>query len=415
MIYCFLMSMFLTSISLELAQAQAPTVPDLQRSSETIENCLKDKLRRVGFQFQENAEASTINLPGNVCRSNNRNIVMPGKSSSQKKVETLYDFATSYEAYCGFQKTMSKAMDDALKKISQNQNYKFGGYPDIYPASWKYGVARVLDDGRSSFGYSFGSLDEDIQKKISAIYLEPVKFDCAIGAEFFQIASISELFGRHLNSLFKKKHFLTVMNGSIIRDPLKSPSFTTEVELRRLTGRIKQQDKRSHLSLLGKAGVILSLLDESHLDSPNDVNENFVILKTTEKAYHDYSQSLSKVIVQGEEELVYAFPQEIWKRLKSALDSRSLSSELQRQAENLVQSKPFLTETEVYVHPLGKMTLAQHIIRLLQVNPRMPYVISMNEGIFPVFETSEGSFIAWEGFNPFFSYFTSCIENTTSL
>ena len=38
-----------------------------------------------------------------------------------------------------------------------------------------------------------------------------------------------------------------------------------------------------------------------------------------------------------------------------------------------ILSNPFYTGYEVFVHPLGRMTFGEHIVRLLARNPRTPY------------------------------------------
>jgi hypothetical protein len=134
--------------------------------------------------------------------------------------------------------------------------------------------------------------------------------------------------------------------------------------------------KKGKQALIGVRGYIGNIRGEHYLDSPSDRGENMVIISASQKAIDEierlgsFRDGTHKMNVQ------------IWAGLtahrRSHDENRFLRDEgvaptIDQTTAKLLLKNPIYTDIKVYVHPLGIMTLGEHLERLVGNNPRTPY------------------------------------------
>jgi len=234
--------------------------------------------------------------------------------------------------------------------------------------------------------------------------------DCSTGLELIQYSAIDYLFGEKIDQYFTPEDFYVGTNywdsGSILGQNARY-----EKDFSGLGRAIKGPN-----GLIGASGIVFyqkskvnpkTGVDEGaqYLDDPLNMGENFVIAKMSQNAVTylisrggvtGYDRILRQIWESLEKLTPYQIKQlllseSIGEKLDPKITPSASSPEAYEGAFNFMPPEadpnyasvarllndPFLSETTIYVHPVGFKTFAWHLARLALKNPRTPYSIQL--------------------------------------
>ena len=370
--------------------------------------CKKKALEKMGWTFQDSQNQlfdsevlfakKDLQFRCNVAVKNK--IELPNDKSAdqnyhQDQQKWFDQILLSKQTQCLFQTAYNASFEKALKKIESNFFHFFYTLQsgeivrlDYLSNEWK---KLPCDSKMSCYQPQYGRLHQamDVLSKTW------IATDCAVGSQILQYMSIWELFGNKLAALeFSENQFLMghwddVNSSDSVLYGIKSDKVISKNGFNYLAS--------GKETFIGSSGFIGAEKPEL-VDDKNNANENFVWVRTTQRALSDFQ-------TQGGDVGYDSLLQNIWEKgrrlhrseLKGILsliesnelhdvDELTLRAAILRKAreQSIMPShealkfvkeiqNPFLMETEVYVHPTGVRPILWHLIRLILFNPRTPY------------------------------------------
>jgi len=126
----------------------------------------------------------------------------------------------------------------------------------------------------------------------------------------------------------------------------------------------------------GRSGYIGNIYGESYLDSPDDRGENFMTVSVTSAAASALKAAGGFEAYNRRNLRLFELSQRLTNRY--ALHYVGGDFDVSEYGAAAVEMQNILRDPVyrgyvTFVHPLGRMTLGQHIVRLLRINPRTPY------------------------------------------
>lgn len=405
----------------EPTRAERPLAPSLNPKG----TCAIKFLSRLGWKVEGGGSDSKVQFEGkDFCFANNlEDLQKSGKAkltlpkdfdnlAEEVKFYLLADVIDSEASRCLYRIKLSVANISAAYKMAQNQQIHFT--PSRMPGNNNAPANALVD--------TTAKLDWDVESAMFAMHaistpskamnalLDPKyhhALDCYAGTATEALMAQKELYGdADFDKAFKNRDIIVggawvIMAGDEnYENPLTAESVAFPPnydDVKRLGFEDRNGVKSTQLgghSLLGRRGVVGSVLGEEFLDNKADVNENlvFVSMKTNAekelKRIRDPYQFTLQVgasywIENLKRELRgWVASQEKKEQLKKALvqfylkypDARfwntaSLAKEL--------DTNPIFNDIQVYVHPLGIQTLNWHWKRLSNVNPGTPYALEI--------------------------------------
>lgn len=336
-----------------------------------------------------------------------------------------------------FQLPASGAVDDrswsefeAKLETAFNHPGNFCAYKLLYEKAAKRATARMhgntavhgmstglqFGTGQSSRGQAFCHIDSPAWKPsksllcttaaltpsaaVECFYTAECVMECAAGRQSAELAVLYELFGpADFDQAFQPEE-INVGTWGAVQSAARHPNYQrswAQSDPEYLS------DDYGRQSLIGIGGYLGNIKGERYLDSPANRGENYVIIDTSSRAaaalksegMDGVNQRLKKVwdLFQGEPIEVRAdsgkkvkFNRRLPADRVQALRNPSTPAipdtykGMEREEiyfrELAVQealNSAFLRDTVVYVFPIGPMTLREHVIRQLEINPRTPY------------------------------------------
>ncbi|MBC7741420.1 MAG: hypothetical protein H7061_04430 [Bdellovibrionaceae bacterium] len=374
------------------ARMPAPVIEFSKYSTQ----CKVQVLKNIGWQI-EKGQADAV-IAAERCESISApKLVMQGEASTITD-EALRSTGTN----CLYQNRIAIAALAATKKLKSNKFY-------IFPPFWQnallsmgslkktWQVAVCANEENQCYNPN----SEDKAKSIDAFYTSPFSTDCSVGLQLAEYAMIKELFG---NEMFNK-HFSTdeIFLGEF-PDSAKSKSFTRGKHKEAVWAeKGSEYSKAGFRTFIGVPGVIASVFDESFLDDIPNVNENFMIVDITQAASESFERAEGFKGYENKMREIWELTKSITKPELKALQDVAEINYLNQASEFYVQSRmskeldqpmsatsmkilkllkdPFLSQTQIYVHPVGNRNIAWHILRLAQINSRTPYKIAFHQEV----------------------------------
>ncbi len=371
--------------------------------------CKKRALEKMGWSFHSNQNFSLdfefsfakkdLQFRCNETIKNKIELpddILEEKKNQQEQKKWFDQILLSKQTQCLFQSAYHAAFEKSLKSIESNFFHFFYTLQsgeivrlDYLSNEWK---KLQCDSKMSCYQPQAGRLHHAME----ALSKTWIATDCAVGSQILQYMSIWELFGNKLAALeFSENQFLMghwddINSSESVLYGLKSDKVISKNGLNYLAS--------GKETFIGSSGFIGA--DKPELvDDKNNANENFVWVRTTQKALSDFQNQGGDV---GYDSLL----ENIWEKgrhlhrselkgilsliesneLHDDVDELTLRSAILRKAreQSIMPSQaalkfvkeiqnPFLMETDVYVHPTGVRPILWHVIRLILLNPRTPY------------------------------------------
>jgi len=305
-----------------------------------------------------------ITLPANVSRA-----------SDLQKATDAVDFALTGEGtICAYETYVSAAVTTATTKLFENHFYAFANI---------FGSGSARMGSLPQYWTQVSCVDQDKcwqplsapSYALSALYTTGFSTECATGLQVAEYEMINELFG----TTEFNRHF---RNEELYVGDWDSITASASVIHGRTGRRYMSQDggvsyaKAGPQMLVGVSGYIGNVLGDNYLDVSVDRGENMLIVRTSDAA----AQSL---LMNGGMSYYNLLAHKIWElgqgRDEEGLRQLSLGRKIMASEDadtmqlRQMLTDPFLRDTIVYVHDIGFRSIAQHLLRLLKLNPRTPY------------------------------------------
>jgi len=403
----FFCAVLLASLCPILGMAQMPTTSVNLRNYSW--QCKVSALKKMGWSILPTSEGNSVTAP-ELCET--KSIQQLGlqlkinlNDTNERNIHnTIEEAFLSPGTNCAYQSQLNAASIKATRKLKSNHLYIFTPFwtkDDMRLGTLKKEWQRVTCAGRC-----FIPTQGETANAIQALYGSIFSSDCGVGLELAEMATVKELFGSEkFSSQFSREE---VMVGDIQALP-ESKSFMRGKN----ASTILPPNGLNYAGagpeyFVGVSGYVGSVFDESYLDDKANQNENFMVVSVSAKAaktflenggltyYDDYikkvwetTKGISKDELQTLEFVAYQ------NRLAKATDitlqnnmapDTGIVSDRTVEVLNLLKD-PFLSETQIYVHPFGPRSISWHIARLARLNPRTPYNVrfypdAMHAGVY---------------------------------
>jgi hypothetical protein len=379
--------------------------------------CKQAALRSLGWQIETSNSTdispnilTTISRP-TVDRSCSNNgaaptLILPGVQPNLADA-ILNKSLMSMGTQCVFQHQFNQSIETSAKILKTNHLYFFPGPIGRFvlgpgdaklqhlSSSWSQKTCENTD-GNGDSNKCFVPNDHQIHGALVDLQRGLMEADCLTGLELVEYSALEQLFGdKKIEKYFTSENFYVGSNyyssGSILGQNSRA--------IEDWYGLIRAQSGPN--AFIGAPGILLNTKGDKYLDDADNKGENFVITEMTQNAV---TALRSHGGLPGYDSLL----NEIWQRSQDLTSFQIRQLEVDEIAggkltpedlplplgvdpqaaiylathplkdENfnkLIQilNDPFLSETKVYVHPVGFRSLAWHILRVSRLNSRTPY------------------------------------------
>lgn len=363
--------------------------------------CKRAVLEKIGWTVENTSEKFEIISPEKCEGSSVEKLNLRLKINLEAAHENQIHGALEQAFYsggtnCAYQSRLSKAASTATQKLKQNLLYIFTPFWAHENDDLRLGTLSKYWQSESCNGRCYIPKNGQVAEAAQAFYTSIFSTDCGVGLELSEITTVQELFG---TESFEKNF---TQNEMIIGD-IKALTTTSNLFRGVKTKSIWSSDgiaysRAGSQAFIGVTGYIGHVRDPKYfIDDTINGNENFMILQSSTNAaqallekggllsYDNYlkliwetSQGLSVEELQAIEQVV------VLNLLKKATDI-TLQNYMPKDSGQIVSQRayellkllkdPFLSETQLYVHPVGKKSISWHLVRLARLNPRTPYNI----------------------------------------
>ena len=288
---------------------------------------------------------------------------------------------------CAYGFALGAATRRAVDRLAGNPGYRFSAIQMGWIGFGPTGSARDGWKPIALFGRGYQPRGAN-SSAIEAFYSGQVRSECGVGRQIAQYATQAELYGRNafdaefdadeiVIGTFNRLHTTrSILLGS------SAGRFTHD-------GRAVAAARAGRQAFMGLPGFIYAL-DRSSLDDLNNQAENFVVYDVGAQAAtalrrhggFEYYNKRNRAIWSLARTLPGSKPRRYFERLLFERDA-TLRAELSAGDRTTVDrldaelADPFYREFHVYVHKQGVKSVAFHIARLLDRNPRTPYRIEL--------------------------------------
>ncbi len=289
---------------------------------------------------------------------------------------------TSREAACLYQLRVEKAAKQATSLLANNSNFVFGvqgDFVNVYGSpEWNrecLGASSAYCLTARSSGY----------RALSVFTNSTARSECAAGLQIAELETQKQLYGQAFDQYFSTNEIRvgawryvsgsdSALWGLVMRDPT---TYDSNAAISSALGKN---------AFSGRSGYIGNVYGEAYLDSPDDRGENFMTVSVTSAAAAALKAAGGFEIYNNKNLRLFELSRTLTDR--SALRYVGGDYDVTSYGASAVEMQKILRDPVyrgylTFVHPLGRMTLGQHITRLLQINPRTPYKFQLYPSAVP--------------------------------
>jgi hypothetical protein len=343
--------------------------------------CMYQTLKDLGWQSEKDPTLAK-EAGGNPCEMNSLEeaqsngylkLVFKGAVNATNAQAFLADLDQKVfndASFCAYKLKVAKAASIAKVKVIGNRAHTFSGegvFMDLPADSW------VPFHGSNACSIASRTPTDAVQ----CFYDRTCATECAVGRQGMEYAVLMELYGRKdFNKNFENDE-IAVGAWSILHRT-HNPYYTSGEDYQHA---VVEKSKLGGPALVGVSGAVCNVKGEDFLDSPPNRNENFVVVSVSQAAAQSFSAHGGMSYFDGLSEQIWKISQNmnsesrkaLWPTYRRGFSVTPLNAEIAK-----IVSDPFLIGTFVYVHPLGQMSLAEHILRQLNINSRTNYTIQFD-------------------------------------
>jgi len=371
--------------------------------------CKVAALSALGWKVQRVSVGNQVlYAPGNPCdnssldesRNQGELLVQTPDGLPANRLQESLNAVLGTSAYvCAFKFRVGGSVRTATARLLSNENFYFyvGGSPFIEFTRGEYWWGGCQSGGRASCFYPRVANSTALQEFVTG----RIGTECALGLQAAEYQTLRVIYGdSSFNSTFRSDEITfapwSVLNTSASATWGNMTATDTVTDTSAIT-----TAKLGAGGFLGISGYIGNVFGEAYLDSPVDRGENFLTVSVSLSAAAELSQRGGFAAFNVMNRRLY----ELGLNLTPALERLTLTSidpariemtfgqRLAFQEMQSILANPVYTGYRVFVHPLSTMTLGEHIVRLLELNPRTPYAFQlypsrMNRGHYARFVNS---------------------------
>ncbi|MBT4760974.1 MAG: hypothetical protein HOO06_04685 [Bdellovibrionaceae bacterium] len=385
------------------------------KDKEKLFGCYLDYMENLGWNVVKSDDISDLQIDLNfkifqttpLTKNQNKrqmNLVVPRSWNNGEIFKYAANLKMNYSGHSlvlgAYKMKYAKALNKVLTKILKKTNYTFPK-KIINPESGEEEIGDMVKLPSShwncnydvKYKNSMGCLAKPSvtsSEAIDAIYDAAIETECFNASYLLPMLVEREVYGSDIYNKIYQNGTLTIgyVDGAsnhfnfwnyVLAIPEAIDTMLDSSYKLRHKGPLLAIGLRGAIINEGKFRKDLSTLEnpsghEVLLDSKPDRNENFVIVHMSENSYRSLvslgTANLSDKMLEA------------WKQLGKLKKYKNLNSDFKNKQKrnnwiNRFLNDPFFTETQVYVHPLGVMSIRDHIVRLFKKNPRMPYRIRL--------------------------------------
>lgn len=358
--------------------------------------CNMALLQQLGWQLSEGTQQAPRIMGGDPCQRasladaqarGDLQLQVPQAYGPAQRERLAAEVLQQPASICAYAFKLGDAARTASGRLQENQGYRFSALQ----LGWiGFGMRGARTQGWQrfrSFGRGYAPQARN-SVAMEAFYSGRVRSECGVGRQVGQLASIRELFG---DALFDT----AFTSGELSIGTFLSLHDTPSILLGSSAGELFADGKAVKTSALGRQafmgvpGYIVHAFDASYLDDINNQAENFVITDVSAAAASALARSggfahydaLNKQLWELAQQLPgsgrHRFERLLYGRdpaLRAALSGSQQSVLAQMDA---VLADPVYRGLMLYVHHQGVRPFGYHIVRLLDRNPRTPFVIEL--------------------------------------
>lgn len=352
-------------------------------------SCKVAALTTLGWKVERMTGGNQVlYAPGNPCDNSSLNesrkegelLVQIPDGIPESRLQTALDTVLSTQAsVCAFKFRVGGAVGRASIKLLSNENFYFyaNGFPFIEFTRGAYWWGACQGTGGISCYYPRVANSTAMQEFVSG----RIGTECAIGLQAAEYQTLREIYGDSaFNERFQSNE-ITLAPWAVLNNT-SSATWGNMTSMDTVTDPSAiETSKLGAEGFIGLSGYIGNVFGEAYLDNPVDRGENFLTVSVSLSAAAELSARGGFTAFNVLNRRIY----ELGLGLTPALERLALTSidpgqiqmtfgqrlafrELQR-----ILANPVYTGYRVFVHPLSTMTLGEHIVRLLEQNPRTPY------------------------------------------
>ena len=360
------------------------------------QGCLQPVLERLGWQITEGPVTRVEIHGGEVCRradleaahaAGDLRVQLPVGSPEPVREQTLEALLRHPATQCAYSIQLGQAARRAARALQDNPGYRFSGLQ----LGWiGFGAAGAGAQGwqrTHAFGRGYRPRQRN-SDALQAFYTGRVRSECGVGRQVAQLATQRELFGDALFDTAFSASELSIGTFLTLQQ-------TDSVLLGRHAGELQGDGKgvraaaQGRQAFMGMPGFLEHAFGRETLDDLNNQAENFIVVDVGAAAADALRAQGGLTGYDQRNATIWALSRQIprrgvrfFERLLSERDATLRASLTPAEREvvarmDAVLGDPFYEEFLIYVHPRGIKPIGAHVARLLDRNPRTPYVIEL--------------------------------------
>ncbi len=358
--------------------------------------CNMALLQQLGWQVSPGPQPAPQINAGEPCRRasladaqahGDLRLQLPDAYSEAQREQLAADMLQQPASICAYAFKLGEAARTASTRLQENPGYRFTALQLGWIGFGARGAGAQGWQRFRSFGRGYAPRGAN-SVALEAFYSGRVRSECGVGRQVAQLATLRELFG---DAAFDSGFTA----GELSIGTFLSLHDTESILLGSSAGEMFADGKAVRTSALGRQafmgvpGYVVHAFDAAYLDDINNQAENFVITDISADAADALARhggfahydALNKRLW----ELAQQIPGHGWRRFERLLYLREPALRAavpEAQQAVLAQmdallADPVYRELMLYVHRQGVRPLGFHIARLLDRNPRTPFVIEL--------------------------------------
>jgi hypothetical protein len=345
-------------------------------------------LENLGWKITRSENVSKVSLPGfagNVCSFKTLGeaqalgaltLQLPARIDEATLESSLRSILGSQASLCAYKFKVAPAVSRAVSGLSNNSNFKFISHKPyiefMQPQNWL-----------AWKGFFYPGVENHLA--LDDFKNEGISTDCALGLQAAEYSMLRELYGNaKFDSEFRPDE-IAFASWEIIKSS-NSATWGNLTNADTVTDSAAvQTSAMGAMGFVGVSGYIRNVYGEDYLDAPVDRGENFITVSVSPAAAAELKRSGGFEEFNRMNVRIFELGKILYPALESLaltnydadkLDIGSVKDAAFRELQSIL-ARPVYSEFKVFVHPLGVMTLGEHIVRLLEKNPRTPYAFQL--------------------------------------
>lgn len=384
-----------TSVSLHCKLLLTAMLIVAGAASASARDCERALLEELGWRFAASDATQPRIEAGRPCEraslaeaqaKGDLRVSLPSEATAAAATTLHRELLAHPATTCAYGFKLGDATRRAVDRLIANPGYRFSGLQ----TGWiGFGIGGAARDGwRPIAGFGRGYVPRASNwNAIDAFYSGQVRAECGVGRQVAQFAAQAELYGpQGFDAAFEADEIAIgtwhVLNrsGGILQGAAAG-EMTHD-------GLARQASALGRQAFMGVPGYIEHVFGRDTLDDINNQAENFVVYEVSAGAaaalrahggFADYNTMaeelwrLSRLMPRDGRRYFERLLVERDPVLRARLDDTQRATLAQLDA---IVADPFFSGFRIYVHRHGVTPVAYHFVRLLDRNPRTPFLIA---------------------------------------